>query len=197
MRSRRNNTISFSSEILPKRDTVYEILTPFSPIGGSVGLQTTNTAYFTYLGRVRVSTQFNYVKCGVTVVASGGTPTNEVGLFSTTSEPTGGSMTLRKIASSASMDSLTAAVATSGNQSGSPLRAFVLRGTYLWAGIYINGYSTAPTLLSMARDSQSGCVLTTSTPTAFASGTTWTGSVPADAIDSSPVGIWLEARTFY
>lgn len=135
-------------------------------------------AYFVYVGRTTREITTARIAYFVATVADGGTPA-EVGLFSTPSAPNRASQTLTKIAAAsasglASLKTQTTAVV-----------ATIPAGTHLWVALRDASATTRVTLRGLGYDLLDGSCLITSSATALTSGTTYAGTIPADATTST------------
>ncbi len=141
----------------------------------STFLGVSGTAYFVYIGLVRVAFTPTQVEVHVSTKASGA-QTAEVGLFSTPAAPNGAGQTLTKLVASGSLDDLTSADNTRCGNS-SALATSVAAGTYLWAGIRTAMATTQPTYVGLIGDMGFGAILRTAAATAFTSGNSYTGAL--------------------
>lgn len=137
-----------------------------------------DTAYFVYLGQVGgAAITPKYVEF---YVGAGGTgvQTAEVGLFSSSSPPNKGSLTLTKLVATGTVDDLT----TSGiKRNTSAFATSVPAGTYLWAGIRCNLLLTQPAIVGLGYDFNEGMVLSTGTSGAITGAGPWTGAIITEA----------------
>ena len=123
---------------------------------GSAGfLLISGTAYFVYLGRVTVSVIPKYVEFHVSTVGAGA-QTAEVGLFSSTSAPNKAGLSMTKLVSTETVDSLTS---TGVKRNTSAFSTEVSARTYLWAGVRTAMATTQPTIWGLAVDMAQGNIL--------------------------------------
>lgn len=139
-----------------------------------------STAYFVYLGRTTKAITIKHVELLVTTAASG-TPTNEVGIFSTPNPPNKSGQTLTKLWSDATLDALTGTgVKRNTNANATSIAA----GTHIWAGIrtaFTGGGSNEPTLRALQDDWGEGHILTLASAGTFAATSTFAGVIPTAA----------------
>lgn len=121
---------------------------PFAP--GTAGfLLISGTAYFVYLGRTKKSITPKYVEFWMSTAGSGA-QTAEVGFFSTSGPPNKGALSLAKLVSTGTVDTLTATTGMKRNTSA--FATAVNAGTHLWAGIRTAMATTQPTIYGLMGD---------------------------------------------
>jgi len=141
------------------------VATAITPVNG--------TAYFVYLGRTTVEFTPKYVEFYVNTAGSG-SQTAEVGLFSSTSPPNKGSLSLSKLVSTGSVSSLTS---TGVKRNTSAFSTSVPAGTHLWAGIRTAMATNQPALAGLCMDFSQGRVLSTASAGALTGAGPWTGAI--------------------
>ncbi len=146
--------------------------------GGTGFPLVSGTAYFVYLGRVRKTATFKFVKFNVRSAGSGA-QTAEVGFFSTPTAPSGAGQTVTKLAATGTVNALTG---TGPCQNTSSLAISVASGTHLWAGIRTAMASTQPSPVGLFGDLGHGRILSTAGSGALTGAGPWTGALITDAL---------------
>ena len=124
------------------------------------------TAYFVYIGEVMSAFTPKYVRFYQST--AGTLSVNEVGIFSSTSAPDAANQTLTKITSG------TFTAGTGVIKNGSAFSTALTVGQHIWVG-FNSTWSVQPVLNGLADDYATGSYLTVASPTAFASGTSYSG----------------------
>jgi len=154
-------------------DPVQRVLSSPLPNVATAITLVNRTAYFVYLGRTTVEFTPKYVEFYVNTAGSGA-PTAEVGLFSSTSPPNKGNLSLSKLISTDSLSSLTT---TGVKRNSSAFSTSVPAGTHLWAGIRTAMGGNQPALSGLCMDFSEGRVLSTASAGALTGSGPWTGAV--------------------
>lgn len=147
---------------------------------------TDGTAYFCYLGYVPTGgLTINYVRFICGQAGAGSVNFNEVGLFSSPSEPSGSGQTLTKIVATGTLNS-NLVTGTGVRRNNSAFAQAISAGTHLWAGYLCSTTSTEPQIAGVLGDHELGFILSLASAAQFTSGTTtWAGGIITDA------GSWL------
>lgn len=126
----------------------------------------TTTAYFVYIGEVESVFTPKYVRFFQST--AGTLSVNEVGIFTTTAAPNASSQTLTKVTSGVF------AAGTGMIKNTSAFSTALTVGAHIWIG-FNSTWSVQPVLNGLADDYGTGSYLTVASPTAFASGTSYSG----------------------
>lgn len=147
---------------------------------GTAGLLLiSNVAYFVYLCRTGQAITPKFVEFYVSILGVG-TQAVEVGLFSSPLAPNKAAQVLTKLASDATVDSLTVGLGVKRNTSA--LTTSIAANTHLWAGIRTAMGTTNPTITGLYNDFAQGNILTTGTAGVLTGAGPWTGAIVAQAL---------------
>jgi len=137
-----------------------------------------DTAYFLFLGRLRRAISAQKVQAVVSTAGSS-TQVAEIGLFSSTTGPSGAAKTLTKLVATGTVDALTA-TGVVGNTTA--FNTTIDAGTFLWAGFRSNMAGTEVSLTGVTLDMGQGILLSTTSAAVFTATTTYTASLIAHAL---------------
>jgi hypothetical protein len=154
-------------------DLVQRVLSSPLPNVATAITGTSGTAYFVYLGRTTVAFTPKYVEFYVNTAGSGA-QTAEVGLFSSTGPPNKGNLSLTKLVSTGTLNSLTS---TGVKRNTSAFSTSVAAGTHLWAGSRTAMATNQPALSGLCMDFSQGRVLSTASAGALTGSGPWTGAI--------------------
>jgi hypothetical protein len=154
-------------------DLVQRVLSSPLPNVATALTLVNGTAYFVYLGRTTVDFTPKYVEFYVNTAGSGA-QTAEVGLFSSTSPPNKGNLSLTKLVSTGSVSSLTG---IGVKRNSSAFATSVATGTHLWAGVRTAMATNQPALSGLCMDFSQGRVLSTAAAGALTGSGPWTGAI--------------------
>lgn len=144
----------------------------------STGTQatTSDTAWWTFLGRALVSLPIKYLEVQVTG-AGAGSQTAELGLFYSLAPPNKANVTIYPWEVTGTVGAFNSGTGVRRNTNA--FARIVDAGVYLWAGMRTANATTQPTCQGLSRDYQHGYVLSTASAGALTSGTSWTGALLA------------------
>ena len=164
-------------------------ISPLAP-GGAAFQPGSQNGYFVYLGKTTAAITPKYVELYLSVIGTTLT-TTEVGIFSSPNPPGKAAQTLTKLASTASMDSLTSGLGVKRNSSA--FSTSVPAGTHLWAG-YRGQFSTMPTFWGLNMDLGEGVVLVAAGCSAFSSGSNFTTALTTTGTAATPPTVAPDLR---
>lgn len=158
-----------SLTIRPVRYPLTDIMYPVLHHGNTSSVFTSASASFLYFGQLTTDFTANYVSFYVSGAGTG-TQTAEVGIFSSSAEPTGATL-LTKIVASGSVDSLTS---TGKKSNTSAFGATLTAGTHVWAAVRVVMGTTQPSTYRGAADNAARGLFLAASPGALTSVTTVT-----------------------
>lgn len=153
------------------------------PTAAASFLTISASAYFVFVGRTVVSLTPKYVELYLSAIAAG-TVGAELGLFSSVSPPQKSSLSLTKITSTNTLDSLTSGLGVKRNTNA--FSTAIAAGTYLWAGCRFAFGTTQPTVWGHTLDMGEGAILATTSSGAFSLNNSFTGSTIASSTTATP-----------
>lgn len=160
------------------------------PNMGTTITMVSGTAYFVYLGRTLVGLTAQFVEFLVLTSGTGG-QTAEVGLFSSASAPGKAGLSLVKLVSTGTVDSLTI-VGMKRNTAG--FATVVAAGTHLWAGLRTALATTQPAISGLCLDMNEGRVQATAGAGVLTGAGPWAGTIPAQSGSYANTAVAPELR---